>query len=371
MIHIGVVGGGFGAAFQWHLHPHCRVAAVCDVEEAGRKQLQQTYRCDSVYADFRELLGHPNLDAVAVFTPAPLHAEMSIQAMEAGKHVLSAVPAAMTLDECSLLLECVKRTGMTYMMAETSYFRQPIITCREMAAAGEFGTIFYSEAEYHHEGLIGLMYDRVGRPTWRHGLPPMLYPTHCTGMIVPVMGERLTEVQAVGCGDGHEILRTNRYGNPFWNETAFFKTSGGHSCRIAVWWHVAAGEVERGQFYGDRASYLMERREGSPNTLVRIGKQGRTELDENGYPAGDIEIEAHQMPDYLARLPEPLRVKSGHGNSHTFLTHEFASALVEERRPAIDIYEALGYTVPGIVAHESAMRDGERRVIPSFDPAHR
>jgi hypothetical protein len=112
----------------------------------------------------------------------------------------------------------------------------------------------------------------------------------------------------------------------------------------------------------------MERKEGSPNTVIRIGKQGQTRLDENGYPAGDVKIEAHQMPDYLVRLPEPLRVKSGHGNSHTFLTHEFVSALVGERRPAIDIYEALAYTVPGIVAHESAMRDGERRMVPSFDP---
>lgn len=364
-VSIGVVGGGFGSAFQWHLHPHCRVAAVCDTEESGRQRLRETYRCDTVYSDYLELLRHPGLDAVAVFTPAPLHAEMSIQAMEGGKHVISAVPAGMNLEECERLLDCVQRTGLTYMMAETSYYRLPVIACREMAAAGEFGTIFFSEAEYHHEGLIAMMYDRDGGPTWRYGLPPMLYPTHCTGLVIPVIGERLIEVQAIGWGDGHEVLRTNQYGNPFWNETAFFKTSGGHSCRIAVYWHVAAGSVERGQFYGSHASYMMERREGSPNTLVRIGTG--SDVDDAGYPVGKVEITPHVLPDYFARLPESLRVHSGHGDSHPFLTHEFVSALVEERRPAIDVYEALAYTVPGIVAHESAMRDGERRVVPNYD----
>jgi hypothetical protein len=43
-------------------------------------------------------------------------------------------------------------------------------------------------------------------------------------------------------------------------------------------------------------------------------------------------------------------------------------SLVEERRPAVDLYEALAYTVPGIVAHQSCFKDGEQLDIPSFDP---
>ncbi|MDH7600753.1 MAG: hypothetical protein QHI38_01230, partial [Armatimonadota bacterium] len=66
-------------------------------------------------------------------------------------------------------------------------------------------------------------------------------------------------------------------------------------------------------------------------------------------------------------LPEPLRVPSGHEGSHVFLTHEFIDALVNERRPAIDVYEAVAYTAPGIVAHQSALKGGELLKIPSFD----
>ena len=51
-----------------------------------------------------------------------------------------------------------------------------------------------------------------------------------------------------------------------------------------------------------------------------------------------------------------------------FLTHEFIDALVNERKPTVDIYEALAYTVPGIIAHQSALAGGKQMKIPSFDP---
>ncbi|MBK9168242.1 MAG: Gfo/Idh/MocA family oxidoreductase [Bryobacterales bacterium] len=368
-VRVGVVGGRFGSTFQFHLDPQARVTAVCDINAAALDRLRSAYRCDAAYKNFRELLRHPELDAVGVFTPAPLHVWMAVEAMKAGKHVISAVPAGITEEEMVELLECVKRTGMKYMMAETSYYRPEVISCREWAAEGRFGQIFYSEAEYHHEGLLSLMYDDRGLPTWRHGFPPMLYPTHCTGMVIPVTGERLTEVQAVGWGDGHEVLKTNHYKNPFWNTTGFFKTSGGHSSRISVFWHVAAGGTERAHFYGNRMSYIMARPERSPNTLVRIARNGETAIDANGYPEGKVESSEYRQPDHFEKLPEPMRVKTGHGNSHTFLSHEFVRAIVEDRHPAVNVWESIAYTLPGIVAHRSALRGGEPLKIKDYGKA--
>jgi len=365
-VRIGVVGGRFGATFQWHLHPQARVTAVCDLRDDALARLQKVYRCDTTFKDYRQFLRHRELDAVGLFTPAPLHAEMSIQALEAGKHVISAVPAGLTIEELERLLAAVRRSGLRYMMAETSYYRPEIMLCQEWARAGKFGTIFYSEAEYHHEGLLPLMYEPDGSPTWRFGYPPMLYPTHSTGMVVPVTGERLVEVQAIGWGEKHPILLTNRYKNPFWNTTGFFKTSRGHCSRISVFWHVAAGGTERAQFYGDRLSFLMARPERSPDTVISIGKPGETVLDPNGYPEGKVSIEAYPAPDFFDRLPEPLRVRTGHGNSHTFLTHEFVSAILEDRHPAVNVWEAIAYTAPGIIAHQSALKGGPPMKIPDF-----
>src|SRR5438105_12920850 len=84
-VKIGVVGGGFGSSFQWHLHPNCNVAAVCDLRPDRLQRLSEVYRCNSTYRNFREFLKHPGLEAVAVFTPAPLHAWMDLEAMKAGK----------------------------------------------------------------------------------------------------------------------------------------------------------------------------------------------------------------------------------------------------------------------------------------------
>lgn len=368
-VNIGVVGGGFGSSFQWHLDPGCSVAAVCDIRPDRLQRLSEVYRCNSTYKDFRAMLKHPGLDAVAVFTPAPLHAWMAVTAMTEGKHMISAVPAAMTEEELADILAAVKKTGMKYMMAETSYYRPEVITCRDWAKQGKFGTIFYSEAEYHHEGLLPLMYDDRGFPTWRHGFPPMHYPTHSTGLVIPVINERLVEVTAHGWGDGHEILKTNQYKNPFWNTVGLFKTSGGHASRISVFWHIAAGGTERGLFYGDRMSYVMARPEGSPNTVFEISKDGKTVIDANGYPEGKVERRPYAEPDHFEGLPAAMRVKSGHGNSHSFLTHEFISAIQQNRHPSVNIWEAIAYTLPGIVAHQSALKGGVMMKIKDYGKA--
>ena len=62
-----------------------------------------------------------------------------------------------------------------------------------------------------------------------------------------------------------------------------------------------------------------------------------------------------------------MRVRTGHGNSHAFITHEFVAALVEGREPSVDLYESLAMTVPGIVAMDSSRRGGEQLKVPSFD----
>jgi hypothetical protein len=75
------------------------------------------------------------------------------------------------------------------------------------------------------------------------------------------------------------------------------------------------------------------------------------------------------VPSYWAgdRLPPAMRHDSGHGGSAVFLCAEFIDALVENREPAIDVYESLAMTVPGIVAQQSALKNGERLKVPSFD----
>jgi predicted dehydrogenase len=197
----------------------------------------------------------------------------------------------------------------------------------------------------------------------------MHYPTHCTAHLVSVTGERLVEVSCLGWGDGDPILQDNAYGNPFWNEAAFFRTSAGHAFRVAVFWKGAHRGTERAQWYGDRMSFFCPNPNGMGPVVVRSGKQ--VEKDSGGFVRQLPEHEKYEQPAWWATdmLPAPLRHDSGHEGSHTFLTHEFVDALVKGRRPAVDVHEALAYTAPGIVAHQSALKGGLQMKIPSFDPA--
>jgi len=365
-IRIGVVGGGFGRAFQWHEHPDCIVAAVSDLRPERRAALAQTYGCERTYESLEKLVLDPELDAVAVFTGAPDHVRHVVAALEAGKHVICAVPAAMSLEECRILVDTVERTGLTYMMAETSYYQQPTISARKFYEEGRFGSLYFCESEYHHAGLEALYFED-GMRTWRHGLAPMHYPTHCTAHLLGVTRERLTSVSCLGWGDDDPILQDNAYDNPFWNETAFFKSDRGTAFRVAVYWKGAHRGTERAQWYGDRMSFFSRHPNGLGPVIVRAGNQ--TELDAGGFTRQLPAFEAYEQPEWWKtdRLPTPLRHDSGHEGSHTFLTHEFIDALVHGRRPTVDVYEAVAYTAPGIVAHQSALRGGEQLAIPSFD----
>ena len=355
-LRIGVVGGGFGSSFYWHEHPNCVVQAVSDLDPDRRNHLMKRYRCERSYESLEKLILDTQIDAVAIFTGAPDHARHAILAMEAGKHVIVAVPAAQTLEDCQRLREVKERTGRTYMMAETSWYRAHTIAAADLYRQGAFGELFYSECEYYHprspESILNF-WVRDGKRTWRWGMPPMLYPTHSTGFLVAVTGERLVEVSCLGfTGPTLDIYpkRDNVYNNPFSAQAGLFKTNRGHMSRCNVFFVDGIAHGERAQWFGTELAYYMPGSGGQPFKI-----QGAKA------PAWE------SVPDFWERLPEPLRHESGHGGSHTFLTHEFVSALVEKREPAINLYEALAMAAPGIVAHESSLKGGEQLKIPCFD----
>ena len=365
-IRIGIVGGRFGATFQFHEHPNCTVEAVSDLRPERRAALQKVYQCAKTYESLEKLLLDKQVEAVFIATPAPDHVRHVVMALKAGKHVLCAVPAAMSLEECRQLIATVKSAGLTYMMAETSHWQQATISARKFYQEGKFGTIYHTESMYHHAGLESLWFEG-GKPTWRHGLAPMNYPTHCTAHLISVTGERLTEVSCLGWGDDDPLLQGNVYGNPFWNETAQFKTNRGHGMQVQVWWRGAHRGGERARFYGDKLSFFFPDPNGIGAVIVRSGKQ--TEKDSGGFERTLPGFEPYTVPQWWNTdlLPLPLRHNSGHEGSHTFITHEFIDSLINRRRPAPDVYEAVAYTAPGIVAHQSALKGGERLKVPGFD----
>lgn len=363
-IRLGVVGGGFGASFQYHLHPNCEVTGVSDLRSDRRERLQRVYGCDTAYDSLEEMIEEArDIDAVAIFTGAPDHARHGIMCMERGWHVQMAVPACHTLEEAEQLKEVKERTGLKYMMAETSYYRQAMILVRELHEQGQLGDVFYSEVDYYHDrgDLDALLTDKTtrfyepdGERSWRWGMPPMLYPTHSLGFIVGLTGERITRVSGLGWGSEHPWLEDNQYDNPFWSQSALMQTDRKKMVRCNVFW-LAAASGERATWFGSEGAFYMATPQINPDIQVER------------YPRNYSEVDVPNFWETAEMLPEPMRISTGHGGSHTFLSAEFINALIEEREPVIDLYESLAMTVPGIVAHESSLRDGEQLEVPNFD----
>jgi predicted dehydrogenase len=365
-IRMAVVGGGFGATFHWHEHPKCVVTGVTDLRPDRRERLKRRYKCDKAYDSLEIMIKEAkDIDAVAIFSGGLDHVKHVKMCMENGWHVVSACPTCVTLEEAQVLKDIKEKTGLRYMMAESTYYRQETIFARNMYEAGGFGELFYSETEYYHdrgdlkqlaENKKSRFFNPDGSHSWRWGYPPMFYPTHSIAFLVGVTGERMTKVTCHGWGDGkHPCLTDNAYDNTFWNETALMKTNKGHAMRCNVFWLVA-DHGERAQWYGDKATLFMPK--GGIFKATKNLRRGKPRT---------AEIEVPQYYKTSDMIPEPMRHGSGHGGSAIFISAEFINALLQDREPAVDVYEALAMCVPGLVAHQSAMKDGEQLKVPQFE----
>jgi predicted dehydrogenase len=132
---------------------------------------------------------------VFVATDAPSHAQHCIEVLKHGKHVATAVPAVFgSLEDADRLFAAVKKSGLKYMMFETSCFRPDLHAMREIYREGGLGALVYSEGEYYH-------YMAEPIPSfkeWRVGLPPQWYPTHSNAYYCGVSGSSFTEVSCNG-----------------------------------------------------------------------------------------------------------------------------------------------------------------------------
>jgi predicted dehydrogenase len=128
-INIAIVGLGFGAEFIpiYQRHPNANMYAICQRTRSKLDEIGNTFKIEKRYSDFNELIKDPNVHAVHINSPIHLHAQQSIAALRAGKHVACTVPMATTVDECREIVKAVEETGLTYMMMETVVYSREFL----------------------------------------------------------------------------------------------------------------------------------------------------------------------------------------------------------------------------------------------------
>jgi predicted dehydrogenase len=384
-ISIGLVGlGDFGSQFAplFMSHPLVDRIGLCDREPERVKKLAEMesfrakFRPSDAYCSLDEACDS-DLDALVIITQPWLHAEQCIRAMQAGKHVYSAVPvvslpdADEILEWCDRLVRACESTGMSYMLGETTYYRPQTMYCRRRAAEGAFGEFVHADAQYFHDvdnpysnlrevsahraaSKAGAEWAELSREYDERGVigGPMHYPTHSVSGPVSVMGAHAMKVVCWGqrdrTGDAY-------FHSSLMNETALFYMSNGATMRVCESRKIGHTGEETFQVFGTRGSFRDD-------NWVTVKDWTKLTVEEMREP----------LPEDVYRAFHGAKgegVYGGHGGSHPYLVHEFVSAIAEDRIPAINVYEAVRYMAPGAMAHKSALAGGEAMEVPDWGDA--
>lgn len=362
-INIAIVGLGFGAEFIpiYQNHPNTNLYTICQRDQLKLNQTGDAFGIEVRYTDYQDLLKDDAIDAVHINTPIHLHAQQSIDALRAGKHVACTVPMATTVEECLEIVKAQRVSGKKYMMMETAVYSREFLYAQELASSGKLGNIQFLRAAHHQE--------MAGWPGYWEGLPPMHYATHCVGPCLALAGKDAEYVSCLGSGRIDENL-IEKYNSPFAIETCHIKLKDSDlSAEITrSLFNTAREYIESFDVYGSKMSFEWQQT-GHEYPVVFEGEK-----------ASRVNV-----PDYAHLLPESIRKfttkgiydldenthlsfkqGSGHGGSHPHLAHEFIMSILENRESFPNASQSANWTSIGILAHESALQGGARMVLPEY-----
>jgi predicted dehydrogenase len=352
VLKVGVIGLRRGMNFltMFSKHPECKVVAVCDQMPERVERAAREWNIPGAYGDFEQFLNH-DLDVVVIATPPAFHVEQSIAALKSGRHVLSEVPAATSLEECRALAQAVKESPAKYMMGANPNFWAFIESWREMVRQGRLGQIIYGEAEYISGAIPGgptLRRTADGKPTWRAFHPPIHYCTHSLGPILSLTDDRC--VTAVGMHTGSNI--DTEFGT-IDMEAGLFKTKHGSVVKILTGFGLRRQPgFHYYSVYGTKG--CLEKKRDGAETI------GYFEDIPNLHGMVNIPINTvHKGLPGWASL-------GGHGSAEYVMIQGFIEAILEDKEPPVDVYKALDYTAPGLCAHLSAEQGGKPVEVPDF-----
>jgi predicted dehydrogenase/ribosomal protein S18 acetylase RimI-like enzyme len=347
-------GGSFRAAFEGN---GARIHAVCDIRAEELERCRRELGASEAYSDYAEMIEKSDLDAVVVGTPMPFHVPQSILALQHNLHVLSEVPAGVSVEECkALVLTCRKSKGL-YMMAENYTYIKTNVLIREIVRQGLFGVVYYAEGEYIHE-LKELNEITRWRRQWQTGIDGITYGTHSLGPILQWMpGDRVVRISCEGSRHHYRDPR----GDPYHDDTAVMlcKTAKGALIKIRL------------DMLSDRPHCLTNYQLQGTDGCYESSRGGPVDRGKIWFRQLSQEIRWHDVDslmeiDALAEkyLPELWRnppaeaLRSGHWGGDYFEVLDFVNAIRGKAPCPIGIHEAMDMTLPGLISQESISRGG-------------
>lgn len=164
---VGVIGCGAIAQrrhiIEYAANPNVKIVAVCDVVEDRAAAMAEKYGAEK-YTDYKELLKDETIDAISVCLPNYLHAPVSIDALNAGKHVLCEKPMATSYEESEAMIKAAKENGKLLMIGHNQRFVASHQKAKQLLDSGELGKVYSFKTTFGHPGPEGWSVD--GRESW-------------------------------------------------------------------------------------------------------------------------------------------------------------------------------------------------------------
>ncbi len=148
MVRVGMAGAGFMGnthAQCYQLMPGARLVAVADPTDKARDAFCREFACAG-YPTLEDMLSDADLDAIDICTPTFLHAKQAIAAARAGKHVVCEKPMALTVGECTRMINAARRAGTALMVAQVLRFWPEYVLIADLVRSRRLGRVRWARA---------------------------------------------------------------------------------------------------------------------------------------------------------------------------------------------------------------------------------
>ncbi len=193
-ITVVIVGMGFGKEFIpiYQAHPHIKAVGICTRNENTLSELKTKFNLDEnlCFTNFDDITGREDVDAIHIVTPVPEHAKMTLASLNANKHTACTIPMAMTVEDCTAIVEAKRRVNKVYMMMETALYTREFLYGLNLAETGQLGRIQFVRGSHIQDMSM------EGWAEYWKGFPPMLNGTHA---ISPLLRINNTKAESVVC----------------------------------------------------------------------------------------------------------------------------------------------------------------------------
>lgn len=339
MIKAGIIGCGKIAQVrhipEYAANSQVQLAGYYDRSFARAEELAARYG-GRAYPDYQSLLADKEIDAVSVCTANHLHAEITIAALKAGKHVLCEKPMAVTLEECEAMVQAAKETGRCLMIGQNQRFAKAHRKAKDLLAEGAIGELLSFRTTFGHAGPETWSINQSGKDLWffdaqAAGMGVMGdLGIHKTDLIQYLTGQKIVEVTAKLAtldkkdGQGRKIRVDDQ-------AICIYTLEGGSVGTMTASWTYYGQEDNSTILYGTKGIMRIYDR---PEYSIQIFREG--------------EILSYELD----------RIQTNDCQTASGVIDEFVDSLLEGRETSVSAEEAL-HAMKAVFAAVQSSRSGQ------------